>query len=232
MKIGGKIMCSANSHKSTLRLEILALCICSVLAGCSQKLAPTASVIPTTELGGCVAKIDSIAWISEVKVTDLRGDKRAAIEKRLGPNIRDFVDERGCFQEVHLISEKTGEAGKEDLFLNFVFDRYRSETGIHPLGIPLSLVTLTIYVWVGGPLWYDSSEFSATLNVEDVSGRKIIRVSDQHRWRENYSFYKAGQQTQARAAYLKPGEARAVLIQKLLDEAIPEIKRYLENRSR
>ena len=44
---------------------------------------------------------------------------------------------------------------------------------------PLALATLTLYIWVGGPVETDVQYYDATLHVEDSAGSRLFTASSQ-----------------------------------------------------
>lgn len=222
-------MLSIRGYRSILCHVIFAVAICIVFAGC-ESMTPTSSIIPSSQPPQGTDRLNSTAWISSVKIADLDDDERVEIEKRLTSNICKYIAGIGYFNEVCLLSNKACEFGKDDLILNFEFDRYRVKWGIHPAYFPAALLTATLYIWFGGPIICDNSHFSATLIVQDSLHQKITQVSGEERQKENYGLYSAGKGTPTRTAYLKPRQARAALIEKLLNKALPQVQQFLGKR--
>ena len=198
--------------------------LCVIVSGCESSLQPSASVISTPETSACKTRINRAVWIAPVEVTDLDRSKHGDIEGRLTENIRKYVSDANCFAEVREASEQTAGPGQTDIILKFLFDRYEVDHGTHPEFIPLAIVTFTVWIWVGGDMYYTEADFSATMTVSDSSDRQITSVSAKHHYKEHYSFYNLAEQTPARTGYLLPGQARAVLVKQLLDKAMPALK--------
>ena len=195
--------------------------LCVILSGCESSIQPSASVITTPETSACKTKISRAVWIAPVEVTDLDRGKHGDIEERLTENIRKYIADANCFGEVR---EQTASPGQTDIILKFLFDRYEVDHGSHPEFIPLAIVTFTVWIWVGGDMYYTEADFSATLTVSDSSDRQIAKVSAKHNYKEHYSFYNLAEQTPARTGYLLPGRARAALVKQLLAKAMPALK--------
>jgi hypothetical protein len=198
--------------------------LCVILSGCESSLQPTASVLPTPETSACKARINRAVWIAPVEVTDLDRSKHGDIEGRLTGNIRKYIADANCFGEVRQVSGQTAGPGQTDIILKFVFDRYEVDHGNHPEFIPLAIVTFTVWIWVGGDMYYNETDFRATLTVSDSSGRQITNVSAKHNHKEHYSLYNMAERTPALTGYLLPGQARAALVKELMDKAMPALK--------
>ena len=217
-------MFTPKDYKSLYCFMIVAVVLSVILSGCAFPVKPSASLIPTPETATCETEINRTAWIAPVEVTALGRRERADIQERLTKSIRDYIADANCFHDVRGISEQTANIGQTDVVLKFVFDRYKVQEGLHPEFIPLAVVTLTVWIWVGGDIYYDETDFSATLTVLDSSYQQITHVSAEHNQKEHYSYYDYGKKTPVRTGYLKPGQARAALVKELLDKALPALR--------
>ena len=47
----------------------------------------------------------------------------------------------------------------------------------HPTYFSLALITLTLYIWFGGPIYEDVSDLSGVLTVKDGTGRSLTQVT-------------------------------------------------------
>jgi hypothetical protein len=108
------------------------------------------------------------------------------VEDSLRANIAVFLQESGYFLET---STLPGKVNPEDLLLDFRFPRFRQELSIHPAYFPAALITLTFYIWFGGPVSVDECDLSGILTVKDGNGRLLVESNAEIRERQNLSIY-------------------------------------------
>src|SRR5438552_3829133 len=96
-----------------------------------------------------------------------------ALEESLTPSFLQFVAEPGRFRAVRPFD---GRLTADDLLLRLSFDRFEQRRRIHPVGLPGALLTATLYIWAGGPIFLDRSLLAGRLIVEEVTGAIIADV--------------------------------------------------------
>lgn len=159
--------------------------------------------------------IDKKAWLSKVEILDASVKDKSVTEDSLTSNILEYLQEGRYFKEVNLLPGKVDE---KDLVLRFQFDRYQQKRSVHPDYFPTALLTATLYIWFGGPIFIDSSSLSSKLAVEDSHRTLITEVSSQVNEQHNVSFWSP--------EYILPSgiEARTSIIKELLSKASDGIR--------
>jgi len=115
------------------------------------------------------------AWLAPVVISDPSARGATENQRQLTLAIEGYVQQAGYFSRVNLLP---GEPSSDEYVLGFVFDRYELRREIHPMYVPLALITLGIYIWAGGPIYRDVTHFSASLSVADTSGKELLRYAD------------------------------------------------------
>jgi hypothetical protein len=182
--------------------HVFLLCVI-VLSGCAT-LPPGTGLKNGERVDG---QIPRKAWVASVKIWDVSVKDRWVVEDSLRANIAVFLQESGYFLET---STLPGKVGPEDILLDFRFPRFRQERSVHPAYFPGALITLTFYIWFGGPVSVDKYELSGVLSVKDGTGRLLVESTAQIEEKQNISIY-------SNAAFLPSGlSARTTLVQDLV----------------
>lgn len=154
--------------------------------------------------------INNDVWISEIKITDPSIDDSSAVEESLALNILEYIRQGNYFKNVNLIP---GQIKEEDLILSFQFDHYQLRRTPHPAYFPLAMLTLTLYIWFGGPIYNDVLNISGQLTVKSFSGHVVSNVEDKLNEKHSVSLWSS--------EYLFPSgiKERTQLIKRLLDKS-------------
>jgi len=163
--------------------------------------------------------VDRMAWIDHVKISDFSVDEKNVVENSLTINLLEYTREGNYFRAVNLLP---GELGDDSVVLHFEFQSYEQKRSVHPAYFPLALLTLTLYIWFGGPIGVDSTRFFATLLVEDREGRTLAEARAEKSERHNVSFWSPD--------YALPSgiEGRTATVKDLLDQCH---RQFLEKES-
>ncbi len=155
------------------------------------------------------------AWLAPATITDPDSVQRREIEQSLTLSIATYVEEAKYFSRVNRLP---GTPRPDEYVLRFEFSRYRMERTPHPAYFPLAILTLTIYIWVGGPIYVDESTLTGELVVTDVSGKTLVQVSDSFADQHDVSFNSPD--------YMFPTgmTARTTLVRTLLDRAVQDLE--------
>lgn len=192
-------------------------------------LTKVSSILVLLSLVGCVTmpagaglnsplpfhkEIPNKAWIGSVKITDASVENPQALSDSLRGNLKTYIKDSGCFRQFDSLPGKTS---AEDLVLNFKFDRYEQKRSVHPAYFPLSIITMTMYIWFGGPISIDETNLSGSLEVMDGSGKGLLNVSSRIQDQHNVSIWSPD--------YMLPSgiKARSELIHDLLNKVQSEI---------
>jgi hypothetical protein len=109
------------------------------------------------------ASLDRRAWLAKVEVADPEAVHAQQLTDALTLNLAEFVRKSGHFRAVDLLP---GQVGPDDVVLRLAFARYRQRRAPHPAYFPAAFLTATLYIWVGGPIFTDTSDLEATLSIE------------------------------------------------------------------
>lgn len=180
------------------------------LAGCfsvpaSPKLLP-AEPAPRT--------LADTAWVDEIEFNDEYAWRGASFADAFLINVRDYIDESAYFHNVKLTP---GRIQPEDYILRFTLDEFHQKRRMHPAYVPCAILTLTLYIWFGGPIVIDEVNFDGTLEVSRGDGTFVTKVHDSFREKDSKSLYSEG--------YVSADiiEERTRFMRSLLDKAAQNI---------
>jgi hypothetical protein len=161
------------------------------------------------------ATIGSRAWVHRVAIQDPEADASEKTEDALTLNLEKFLSDGRYFEDVALAP---GRMAEDDVALRFTFSRYRQTRSVHPAYFPGALLTLTLYIWFGGPIGKDSSDLEGHLVVEDAAGELIAEGHSSLEDSHNVSFWSDD--------YALPSGVpeRTRFIQQLVDDALGHLQ--------
>ena len=153
-------------------------------------------------------------WVAPVEIRFSVSD-RDTLEESLTISIIDYIREWKMFPSVRGLP---GKPRAEDYVLRFTLNRYDEHRRLLPYALPFSFVTLTFYMFFGGPLMEDSVDLAGHLVVEDSEGNLITQ--------SNAEFADAKKRSMWAPEYILPGdtEARTRFIRTLLDRATTNLR--------
>lgn len=111
--------------------------------------------------------------IDEVTITDkeiTNSDWRRTVGANLTEQIGQHV-ERGEYFE-RLISFPAKVEG-DDVVLKFNFSSLEGKRTPHPGYVPGALLTLTMWIWVNGPIYVDKYDLVGDLQIENAAGKTL-----------------------------------------------------------
>ncbi|MCE4057069.1 hypothetical protein [Pseudomonas sp. Au-Pse12] len=162
------------------------------------------ALIATLALTGCVsynvtgplgaplhpAPISSprTAQIADVQVTASGIDDatRTAISRSLTAQLTPYVKSAGYFQQ---LSEFPTRLGEEDVVLKFNMTSLKGHRGPHPGYLPGALLTLTVWIWVNGPIYVDTFDLAGDLSIVDRNGKELASAKEQLKFERNVGLY-------------------------------------------
>ena len=191
----------------------LVLCLASLSASLGCVSVPPGSALEPAR--PAQVRLPSGAWLAPATITDPAAVQRREIEQSLTLSIATYVEDAKYFSRVNRLP---GNPRPDEYVLYFDFSRYQMERTPHPAYFPLAILTLTIYIWVGGPIYVDKSTLAGELVVKAVSGATLVQVSDSFADQHDVSFNSPD--------YLFPTgmAARTTLVRTLLDRAVAELE--------
>ena len=188
-----------------------------------------AALITTLSMTGCVsytvtgpigaplhpAAVSSprSAQIADVTVSaaDVNDANKTAISRSLTAQLNQYVRTAGYFKQV---TEYPVRLGEQDVSLKFNMTSLKGHRGVHPAYVPGALLTLTIWIWVNGPIYVDTFDVAGNLVIVDRNGKELAKATDSIKFEHNVGLY-SGQ-------YWAPsmgGQQLTKLVTQLLDTA-------------
>jgi len=123
-----------------------------------------------------------------VSVADVNDANKTAISRSLTAQLNQYVSTAGYFKQV---TEYPVRLGEQDVSLKFNMTSLKGHRGIHPGYVPGALLTLTVWIWVNGPIYVDTFDVAGGI-VGKGRGRFVSPVQP----------LLAGEHRQGRLGYL------------------------------
>jgi hypothetical protein len=160
------------------------------------------------------------AWLAPAVIADPSAKEAAEIQRGLTLAIASYASDAKYFSRVNTLP---GNPRPDEVILHFRFDQYQLRRTPHPAYFPAAILTLTLYIWFGGPIGRDEASLAGELVVEDPTGHELTRASDTFHDRHDVSFYSPD--------YFLPSaiQSRTHLVRSLLDKAVTELARAPAN---
>lgn len=158
--------------KKLLYLGTLSLLL--MLTGC-------VSMVPAGPIGDPAQKATSTqpraAMIDDVVITDpkVREALRKTLSAQFTAQLARRVERGEYFEEVISFPATLG---KDDVALKFTFTSLKAKRTPHPAYFPGALLTLTVWIWVNGPIYVDKYDLAGNLQITDAQGR-LLSSSEQ-----------------------------------------------------
>ncbi|MBM9546641.1 hypothetical protein JWG40_06400 [Leptospira sp. 201903074] len=119
-----------------------------------------------------VEQKDVNIYIRKVEIVNEIGDLKKIQEETLKTNIKILLENTKIFKSVHYYSEFP--VPSNSILLDFKFLKYENTLKLDPLYIPLSIATLTLYIWLGGTIVNFDSKIQLEVNSFD-NNRNLIK---------------------------------------------------------
>ena len=129
-----------------------------------------------------------IAQIADVAVTapDVNDATRTAISRSLTAQLNQYVQTGGYFKQV---TEYPTRLGENDVLLKFDMTSLKGHRGVHPGYVPGALLTLTLWIWVNGPINVDSYDIAGSLTIVDRDGKELAAAKEEIKLERNVGLY-------------------------------------------
>ncbi len=166
-------------------LQLLMAVAVASLAGCM-------SYTPTGPLGAPLAKapvtLPMGAQVVDVAVDAprLNDTRRALVSQQLTDQVSRYVAQTDYFNQVITFPTK---AGDKDVVLKFDFTSLYGHRAMHAGYLPGALLTLTIWIWVDGPIYVDTFDLAGSLTIEDTHGKVLAKTEQQVNLKRNVGLY-------------------------------------------
>ncbi len=132
------------------------------------------------------------AMLDDVVISDssIAADLRKNLSSQFTDQLSKRVEHGEYFEQVISFPATLGE---QDVALKFNFTSLKGKRTPHPAYFPGALVTLTMWIWVNGPIYVDKYDVAGELSIENAKGavlassRKAIKL-DQNTglWDKDY----------------------------------------------
>ena len=128
------------------------------------------------------------AQIADVAVTaaDVNDANKTAISRSLTVQLNQYVRTAGYFKQV---TEYPTRLGENDVSLKFNMTSLKGHRGVHPAYVPGALLTLTIWIWVNGPIFVDTFDVAGDLTIVDREGKALASAKQEVKFERNVGLY-------------------------------------------
>ncbi len=128
------------------------------------------------------------AQIADVAVTasDVNDANKTAISRSLTVQLNQYVRSAGYFKQV---TEYPTRLGENDVSLKFNMTSLKGHRAPHPGYFPGALLTLTIWIWVNGPIYVDSFDVAGNLVIVDRNGKELASAKEEVKFERNVGLY-------------------------------------------
>lgn len=157
------------------------------------------------------------AQLADVTVNDanVNDANKAAISSSLTAQLNAYVRTAGYFKQV---TEYPVRLGEQDVTLKFNMTSLKGHRAPHPGYFPGALLTLTIWIWVNGPIYVDSFDVAGDLVIVDRNGKELASAKESIKFEHNVGLYSG--------EYWAPsmgGQQLTKLVAQLLDDATAKL---------
>lgn len=112
---------------------------------------------------------------------------RTAISRSMTVQLNQYVKTGGYFKQV---SEYPVRLGEKDVLLKFNMTSLKGHRGPHPGYVPGALLTLTLWIWVNGPIYVDRFDLAGDLVIVDRDGKELASAKEQVKFERNVGLYR------------------------------------------
>lgn len=199
------------------KLQYMAAALLSLLlTGC-------VSFVPAGPIGLPAKAVENTlpigAMVKDVQVSDpaIEDLQRRNISSQLTAQIGAHIERGEYFQKMVVFPAKLGE---KDVELAFNFTSLKGKRTPHPAYFPGALLTLTIWIWVNGPVYVDTYDLAAELRVNDSHGKQLALSRKEFKRDINTGFWDRD--------YFNPsmgGAQMTDLVEALLSDATQQLPR-------
>nr|WP_218173043.1 hypothetical protein [Pseudomonas veronii] len=128
------------------------------------------------------------AQVADVTVSaaDINDANKTAISRSLTAQLNQYVSTAGYFKQV---TEYPVRLGEQDVLLKFNMTSLKGHRGIHPGYVPGALLTLTVWIWVNGPIYVDTFDVAGDLVIVDRDGKELASAKHEVKFERNVGLY-------------------------------------------
>ncbi|PWK28767.1 hypothetical protein C7534_13823 [Pseudomonas sp. OV226] len=111
---------------------------------------------------------------------------RTAISRSLTAQLNQYVQAGRYFKQV---TEYPSRLGENDVLLKFNMTSLKGHRSPHPGYFPGALLTLTLWIWVNGPVYVDRFDVAGDLVIVDRDGKELAAAKEQIKFEHNVGLY-------------------------------------------
>ncbi|SNS33802.1 hypothetical protein SAMN05444352_106173 [Pseudomonas japonica] len=195
--------------RATTLAALLAMTGC-VSFNVTGPIAPPAH--PVTAASPRTAQIADVV----VSAPGLDEATRKAVGRALTTELDRYVDRAGYF---HAMSRYPTRLEEQDVLLKLDMTSLKGHRAPHPGYFPGALLTLTLWIWVNGPIYVDRFDLAGDLVIVDRNGVELARARDQIKFEHNVGLYGSDYWTPT----IMGGKQLTQLVGELLDNATTQL---------
>jgi hypothetical protein len=156
-----------------------------LVSGCGMQVSDVSLKPPLPRTSTIRART---TWVLPVEIRDPDTKDSGVIEDALTRVFLHYVTQGRYFSTTKAFA---GELAPGDLVIKLRFDRYQIRRSVHPLNIPMGLVTLGIYYVAAGPISIETVDLRGELTVRDASGAVLATATGSVKKSTSSSMYTA-----------------------------------------
>jgi len=169
-----------------------------------RRILQSAAIIAALSMSGCVsynvtgplgtpqhkASVTSArtAQVADVAINSpgIDDNTRKSISRSLTAQLNQYVEAGEYFKQV---SEFPTRLDEQDVVLKFNMTSLKGHRAPHPGYFPGALLTLTVWIWVNGPIYVDTFDVAGDLVIEDRNGNALASARQEVKLERNVGLY-------------------------------------------
>jgi hypothetical protein len=110
--------------------------------------------------------------VEDVVISDaaVRDNLRSNLSSQFTQQLSRHIETGEYFEQVISFPATLGE---QDVVLKLNFTSLKGKRTPHPAYIPGALITLTMWIWVNGPIYVDKYDLAGELTIESAQGKRL-----------------------------------------------------------
>ncbi|MFP6849174.1 MAG: hypothetical protein VCA57_10750 [Pseudomonas sp.] len=122
--------------------------------------------------------------VDDVQITDNKVNEnlRKTLSSQFTEQLNNRIERGEYFTNVISFPAKLGE---QDVRLQLNLTSLKGKRTPHPAYFPGALLTLTVWIWVNGPIYVDKYDLAGDLSITDAQGKLLARSHQQVKLDQN-----------------------------------------------
>ncbi len=133
-----------------------------------------------------VLKKNSIL-VRNVRVFDNDENLKNAYEMTMKSNIKILLENSKLFKNVEYYSKFSSKFNS--VIIDIKFKKYENNLYLHPFYFQLSMITLTLYIWIGGTIVVHESDIDMQVDIYDTKYNLITSIEYNLKFKLNENIY-------------------------------------------